>query len=124
MQEQKSSVFVFDARGDGNDAVAAPVSGAGQRARRTPRPESHPRWSALSKVASWGGIGAFWGGIAGLLLAPEGFFPAGLGLVSVSGPATAALGGAVEGALVLGGLLALGAAVLARRRPKDTAANR
>jgi hypothetical protein len=76
--------------------------------------EEHPIgfYTAGDRIRSWGGIGAFWGGIWGLLLAPAVFFLPGIGLVALAGPVVAALVGALEGAVVVGGLSALGGALM------------
>lgn len=68
-------------------------------------------YTAGDRIRSWGSTGAFWGGIWGLLLAPAVFFLPGLGLVAMAGPFVAALLGALEGAVVVGGVSALGAAL-------------
>lgn len=68
-------------------------------------------YSTGDRVRAWGSAGAFWGGIWGLLLAPAVFFLPGLGLVALAGPVVAALVGALEGAAVIGGVSALGAAL-------------
>jgi len=73
--------------------------------------EEHPLgfYTAGDRIRTWGGTGAFWGGIWGLLLAPAVFLLPGVGLVAMAGPMVAALVGALEGAVVIGGLSALGA---------------
>jgi hypothetical protein len=71
------------------------------------------------RVKSWGGTGAFWGSIWGLLLAPAVFVLPGLGVVGMAGPFVATLVGALEGAVVVGGLSALGAALTQIGVPKD-----
>jgi hypothetical protein len=73
------------------------------------------------RMKTWGGIGAFWGGIWGLLLAPAVFILPGLGLIGLAGPLVAALVGGLEGAVVVGGLSALGAALTQIGVPKDQA---
>ncbi|OIQ75182.1 hypothetical protein GALL_431530 [mine drainage metagenome] len=75
--------------------------------------EEHPLgfYTAGDRIRSWGGMGAFWGSIWGLLMAPAVFFLPGLGLVAMAGPFVAALVGALEGAVVVGGVSALGAAL-------------
>ncbi len=75
--------------------------------------EEHPVgfYTAGDKIKSWGVTGAFWGGIWGMLLAPAVFFVPGLGLVGMAGPLVAALIGALEGAVVVGGVSAVGAAL-------------
>ncbi|MDD0809349.1 DUF1269 domain-containing protein [Curvibacter sp. RS43] len=71
------------------------------------------------KVKAWGAQGAFWGGIWGLLLAPAVFFLPGVGVVALAGPVVMTLVGVLEGAVVLGGLSALGAALSELGVPKD-----
>ncbi|MFZ6641761.1 general stress protein [Undibacterium sp. TC4M20W] len=63
------------------------------------------------RIRSWGGNGAFWGGIWGLLMAPAVFFLPGFGLLAMAGPVVTALVAALEGAMVVGGLSAIGAAL-------------
>jgi hypothetical protein len=83
--------------------------------------EEHPLgfYTLGDKVKSWGGVGAFWGGIWGLLMAPAVFFIPGVGLVAMAGPVVAALVAALEGAVVVGGLSAIGAALTQIGVPKD-----
>ncbi len=71
------------------------------------------------RVKAWGGTGAFWGGIWGLLMAPAMFIFPGIGVVGMAGPLVAALVSALEGAVVVGGLSALGAALTQVGVPKD-----
>jgi hypothetical protein len=75
--------------------------------------EEHPVgfYTVGDKVRAWGGVGAFWGGIWGLLLAPAVFFIPGIGLLALAGPVVSVLVGGLEGAAVVGGLSALGAAL-------------
>jgi hypothetical protein len=83
--------------------------------------EEHPVgfYTVGDRIKSWGGVGAFWGGIWGLLLAPAVFFLPGLGLVAMAGPLVSALVGALEGAVVVGGISALGAALTDVGVPKN-----
>lgn len=71
------------------------------------------------RMAAWGSMGAFWGGIWGLLLGAAFFWVPGVGPVVLAGPIVAALVGGLEGALVVGGLSALGAALFNIGIPKD-----
>jgi hypothetical protein len=59
-----------------------------------------------NRMLKWGGIGAFWGGIWGLLFGSAFFFVPGLGPLLLAGPLVASLVAALEGAVVLGGLSA------------------
>ncbi len=68
-------------------------------------------YTAGDRIKAWGGAGAFWGGIWGLLLAPAVFMLPGVGVVAMAGPVVSALVGGLEGAVVVGGLSALGAAL-------------
>ena len=83
--------------------------------------EEHPVgfYSVGDKMLAWGGTGAFWGGIWGLLFAPAVFLLPGLGLIAMAGPIVAMLIGALEGAVVVGGVSALGAALTRIGVPKD-----
>jgi hypothetical protein len=83
--------------------------------------EEHPLgfYTALDKMRAWGGVGAFWGGIWGLLVAPAVFVLPGLGLVAMGGPVVAALFAALEGAVLVGGTSALGAALTMIGVPND-----
>jgi len=57
----------------------------------------------------------------GLLMAPAVFVLPGLGVVAMAGPVVAALVGGLEGAAVVGGLSALGAAFSQLGMPKEHA---
>lgn len=83
--------------------------------------EEHPLgfYTAGDRILTWGGTGAFWGGLWGLLLAPAVFFLPGLGLVAMAGPVVAALLSTLEGAVIIGGVSALGAALTQIGVPKD-----
>lgn len=71
------------------------------------------------RIKSWGGMGAFWGGIWGLLLSPAVFVLPGLGLMAMAGPLVAVLVSALEGAALVGGVSALAAALSEIGVPKD-----
>lgn len=75
--------------------------------------EEHPVgfYTKGDRIRTWSSIGAFWGGIWGLLFAPAVFFIPGIGLVALAGPIVASLMAALESAVVIGGLSALGAAL-------------
>ena len=57
----------------------------------------------------WGKMGAFWGGIGGLLFGSAFFWVPGIGPLLVAGPLASSIIGALEGAAVVGGLSAVGA---------------
>jgi hypothetical protein len=68
----------------------------------------------------WGKQGAFWGGLWGLLFGSALFIIPGVGPLVIAGSFVPALVGAIEGAVVLGGLSALGAALYSLGIPKDS----
>ena len=72
------------------------------------------------RMRYWGKLGAFWGGIWGLLFGSAFFAIPGFGPVLVAGPLVAWLVGALEGAVVVGGLSAIGAALYSIGIPKDS----
>ena len=72
------------------------------------------------RVANWGKAGAFWGGIWGLIFGAGLFLIPGVGPVVMAGPIVSSLVGAMEGALVVGGLSALGGALFSIGIPKDS----
>jgi hypothetical protein len=68
----------------------------------------------------WGSMGAFWGGIWGMLFGAAFFVIPGIGPILVAGPLVAWIIGALEGAAVVGGLSALGAGLYSIGIPKDS----
>ncbi|SDU18709.1 hypothetical protein SAMN05444156_2485 [Verrucomicrobium sp. GAS474] len=72
------------------------------------------------RMRFWGKTGAFWGGIWGLLLGSAFFFVPGIGPMLVAGPLVNCIVGALEGALVVGGLSAIGAGLVGMGIPKDS----
>jgi hypothetical protein len=68
----------------------------------------------------WGKLGAFWGGIWGLLVGTAFFFIPGIGPVLVAGPVVATVVAALEGAAVVGGVSAIGAGLISLGIPKDS----
>jgi uncharacterized membrane protein len=72
------------------------------------------------RMKYWGKVGAFWGGFWGLLFGSAFFAIPGLGPVLVAGPLVAWIVGALEGAIVVGGLSAVGAGLVSLGVPKDS----
>jgi len=67
--------------------------------------------TAGDRMKAWGGSGALWGGMWGLLFGSAFFWVPGAGAVTLAGPIVPWIIGALQGALVVGGLSALGAAI-------------
>jgi Heat induced stress protein YflT domain len=72
------------------------------------------------RMKYWGKLGAFWGGIWGLFFGAAFFAIPGIGPVLVAGPLVAWIVGALEGAVVVGGLSALGAGLYSIGIPKNS----
>ncbi len=77
-------------------------------------------YNAGDRMMRWGSSGAFWGGFWGLLFGSAFFAIPGLGPVLVAGPLVAWIVGALEGAVVVGGLGAIGAGLYSVGIPKDS----
>ena len=72
------------------------------------------------RMKYWGKTGAFWGGFWGLLFGSAFFMIPGIGPILVAGPLVAWIVGPLEGAVVVGGLSALGAGLYSIGIPKDS----
>ncbi|OHB66169.1 MAG: permease [Planctomycetes bacterium RBG_13_63_9] len=72
------------------------------------------------RMRYWGKLGAFWGGLWGLLFGSALFLVPGIGPIVVGGPIVAWIVGALEGAAVVGGISAVGAALYSIGIPKDS----
>jgi len=72
------------------------------------------------RMKYWGKMGAFWGGLWGMLFGSAFFLIPGIGPLVIAGPLVAWIVGALEGAVVVGGLSALGAGLYSLGIPKDS----
>ena len=73
------------------------------------------------RMKYWGKLGAFWGGLWGLLFGAAVFAVPGVGPVVVAGPFVSWIVAGLESAVVVGGLSTLGAALYSMGIPKDSA---
>ena len=126
MSNPDSAFFVFDTHAAAEEAIRTlgqsgfdmkKLSLVGKGYHSEEKPMGF--YTAGDRIKVWGSNGAFWGGIWGLLFAPAVFVLPGLGVVGMAGPIVATLVGALEGAVVVGGLSALGAALTQVGVPKD-----
>ena len=126
MSNPDSAFFVFDSHAAAEDAIRTlgqsgfdmkKLSLVGKGCHSEEKPMGF--YTAGDRIKAWGGTGAFWGGIWGLLLAPAVFVLPGLGVVGMAGPLVTTLVGALEGAVVVGSLSALGAALTQIGVPQD-----
>jgi len=72
------------------------------------------------RMLYWGEMGAFWGGFWALLLGSAFFWVPGIGQVLVAGPLVAWIVGALENAVFVGGVSALGAGLYSIGIPKKS----
>ena len=77
-------------------------------------------YNAGDRMKYWGKMGAFWGGFWGLLFGAAFFAIPGIGPVLMAGPLVTWIVGALEGAIVVGGLSAIGAGLYSIGIPKDS----
>ncbi len=101
---------------EGFDAEKLSIVGKGYQR------EEHPIgfYNTGDRMKFWGSQGAFWGGLWGLLLGAAFFWVPGLGTLAIAGPLVSVLVATLEGAAVVGGLSALGAALYSIGIPKDS----
>ena len=126
MEHDHSPFYVFNTHVEAEQAIQS-LSRAGFDMKKLSligkgyHTEEHPLgfYTTGDRIKTWGGMGAFWGGIWGLLFAPAVFFLPGLGLMAMAGPIAVALVSGLEGAAVVGGISALGAALTQIGVPKD-----
>ena len=72
------------------------------------------------RMQAWGKVGAFWGGLWGFLFGSAFFFIPGFGPILVAGPLVSWIVGALEGAILIGGLSVVGAGLYSLNIPKDS----
>lgn len=77
-------------------------------------------YNAGDRMKMWGKTGAFWGGLWGFLIGSAFFWIPGLGPIMVAGPLISWIVGTLEGAIVVGGLSAIGAGLYSLGIPKDS----
>ncbi len=77
-------------------------------------------YNAGDRMKYWGKMGAFWGGLWGLLFGAAFFWVPAIGPVLVAGPLAAWIISALEGAVVVGGLSAVGAGLYSIGIPKNS----
>lgn len=77
-------------------------------------------YNAGDRMKVWGKTGAFWGGFWSLMFGSAFFMIPGIGPLLAAGPVVGWIIGALEGAVVVGGLSALGAGLYSIGIPKDS----
>ena len=89
---------------------------------RSPHADEHVvgYYNVGDRMKYWGTIGAFWGGLWGILVGSASFAIPGLGPILVAGPLVGWIVSGLEGAIVVGGVSALGAALVSIGIPRDS----
>jgi len=77
-------------------------------------------YNAGDRMKYWGKQGAFWGGIWGMLFGSAFFLIPGVGPLLVAGPLVTWIVGALEGAVMVGGLSAIGAGLYSLGIPQNS----
>ena len=77
-------------------------------------------YSTGDRMMYWGKTGAFWGGIWGLLFGSAFFLIPGVGPILAAGPVVTWIIAALEGAVLVGGVSAVGAGLFSLGIPKDS----
>ncbi len=127
MSEKNSVVAIFESHTQAEDAVRElQKSGFDMKKLSIVGKDYHTDehvvgyYNAGDRMMYWGKLGAFWGGLWGMLFGSAFFFVPGVGPLLVAGPLVTWIVGALEGAAVMGGLSALGAALVSVGIPKDS----
>ena len=127
MAEENAVVGVFETHTDAEQTVVAlQKSGFDVKQLSIVGKDYHTEeqvvgyYNAGDRMKYWGKLGAFWGGIWGLLVGTAFFLVPGVGPVLVAGPVIAWIVAALEGAVVVGGLSAIGAGLYSVGIPKDS----
>jgi uncharacterized membrane protein len=120
-------VAVYDTHAGAEEAVKE-LSRAGidMRTLSIVGKDSHTEEQAVGfynsgdRMKYWGKTGAFWGGFWGLLFGSAFFAIPGIGPVLAAGPVVAWIVAALEGAVLVGGVSAIGAGLYGIGIPKDS----
>lgn len=127
MEDTNAVVAVFDSHAEADEAVKElQRSGFDMKKLSVVGKDYHTEeqvvgyYNAGDRMKHWGKFGAFWGGVWGLLFGAAFFWVPGIGPVLIGGPLVAWIVAALEGALVVGGLSAIGAGLFSLGIPKDS----
>ena len=126
MSEKNSVVAIFESHSQAEDAVCElQKSGFDMKKLSIVGKDYHTDehvvgyYNTGDRMMYWE-TGAFWGGLWGMLFGSAFFFVPGVGPLLVAGPLVAWIVGALEGAVVTGGISALGAALVSIGIPNNS----
>jgi len=127
MSRTNSVVEVFDTHEQAEKAVKAlQMAGIDMKSLSIAAKGSHSEehvvgyYNAGDRMKYWGKVGAFWGGFWGLLFGSAMFAVPGIGPVLVAGPLVGWIVAALEDAVIVGGVSAIGAGLMSIGIPKDS----
>ncbi|GBD97575.1 hypothetical protein BMS3Abin06_02474 [bacterium BMS3Abin06] len=126
-EKQNSVVSIFNTHTEAEDAVRElQKSGFDMQKLSIVGKDYHTEehvvgyYNTGNRVKYWGKLGAFWGGLWGFIFGSAFFIIPGIGPIVVGGPLVTWIIGALEGAAVVGGVSAIGAALFSIGIPKDS----
>ena len=127
MSDKNSVVAIFDSHDRAEDAIRElQKSGFDMKKLSIIGRDYHTEENVVGyyntgdRMKYWGKLGAFWGGFWGLLFGSAFFWIPGIGPLLAAGPVVVWIVAALEGAVVTGGLTALGAALYSAGIPKNS----
>jgi uncharacterized membrane protein len=127
MSDRNSVVAIYDTHEQAEQAVKSlQEAGVDMKSLSIAAKDQHTDehvvgyYNAGDRMKYWGKVGAFWGGFWGLLFGSALFAIPGIGPVLVAGPLVAWIVAGLEGAVVVGGAGAVGAALVSIGIPKDS----
>ena len=130
MTDKNSVVAIFDSHDRAEDAIRElQKSGFDMKKLSIVGKDYHTEenvvgyYNAGDRMKYWGKLGAFWGGFWGLLFGSAFFWVPGIGPLLVAGPLVVCIVGGLEGAVMTGGLTALGAAFTASAFRRTASSN-
>jgi hypothetical protein len=127
MEDTNATVAVFEGHAEADDAVKElQKAGFDMKKLSVVGKDYHTEeqvvgyYNAGDRMKHWGKLGAFWGGLWGLLFGAAFFWVPGIGPILVGGPLVASIIAALESAVVVGGISAIGAGLVSIGIPKDS----
>jgi uncharacterized membrane protein len=127
MSEKNSAVAIYESHSQAEEAVKElQRSGFDMQKMSIVGKDYHTDenvvgyYNAGDRMKYWGKQGAFWGGLWGMLFGAAFFAIPGIGPILVAGPLVAWIIGGLEGAVVVGGLSALGAGLYSIGIPRNS----
>ena len=127
MSEKNSVVAIFETHNQAEDAVRElQKDGFDMKKLSIVGKDYHTDehvvgyYTTGDRMLYWGKLGAFWGGFWGLLFGSAFFWVPGIGPLVVAGPLVTWIVAALEGAVMTGGLSALGAGLYSIGIPKNS----